>query len=66
MSRRDNAFKHNVKPALVTGIIRDFKRDPSFIDRKIQKEADELATVDKIKSEYDAARALCRSPLSSR
>ena len=66
MSRRDNAHKHNVKPALITSIIRDYKQDPAYIDKKTQKELDGRATLDKIKAEYDAARTECGNPLSSR
>ena len=65
MNRRDNAHKHNIKPSLVTRIIHDYKRDPSYINKKRQKEDDGRATVAMIKAEYDSAKALSGKPLSS-
>ena len=66
MSRRDNAYKHNVKPALIPTIIAKFKKDSTYVDKKMKKEADARATVDALKSEYDKARVECRNPPSSR
>ena len=66
MSRRDNAFKHNIKPVLVRSIIRDYKRDSAYIDKKMQKESDELECIDKIRSEFDAAIAESDTPVTSR
>ena len=56
MSRRDNAHRHNVTPALVGRVVRHVKHDTAMIDKKWQQELDRVDMVEKIKVEFAAVR----------